>query len=202
MSSSLSAATSQPAEGLWVGLRMTAEDFLCALHEGHDYELVDGVVVMSPSPKPEHQAIAVEVSSQIWLFLRDHPVGRVLVETDVYLGSGPDSGDLVYRPEVVFVRAARLPEIRGRITGAPDLVVEVASPDSRRFATETKKNDYQRFGVREYWLIDPQRRSFTVYRLDAGRFVEIPAAGDSFVSQAVPGFVLDLTRVRQAFSAW
>ena len=68
--------------------------------------------------------------------------------------------------------------------------------------TRTKKDDYERCGVGEYWLIDPERKAMTFYRLRDRRFVRIPARGKSFASQAVPGFVLDLLRVRATFKPW
>lgn len=89
-----------------------------------------------------------------------------------------------------------------KIFGAPELIVEAISKGSRRFDTETKKGDYERFGVREYWLIDPARQAMTFYRLQDGQFVEVPASADSFESEAVPGFRLDLKRVRETFKPW
>ncbi|MBN2562309.1 MAG: Uma2 family endonuclease [Phycisphaerae bacterium] len=109
---------------------------------------------------------------------------------------------MVYKPEILFVRAERLPAMREKIVGGPDLVVEVVSRGSRRMDSETKKQDYERFGVREYWLIDPERTSMAFYRLEEGRFTEVPATGDTFASQAVAGFVLDLARVRETFKPW
>ncbi len=120
----------------------------------------------------------------------------------MHLGKGPTSGDVVYKPELVFVRAERLPRMREKIEGAPDLVVEVISRGSRRLDSETKKNDYEHAGVREYWLIDPQRNAMTFYRLQGDRFVEAAAKGDAFASEPVPGFVLDIAAVRETFEPW
>ncbi len=183
-------------------LRMTADEFLQIPDEGNNYELIDGVVVMSPSPTPRHQDVAMEIAVQLGIFLREHAIGKVFPEIDVHFGEGPTGGDLVYRPEVIFVRAERLPAMQDKIFGGPDLVVEVISRGSRRMDNETKKNDYERFGVREYWLIDPEREAMTFYRLDENHFVEVPPAGTTFASQAVPGFELDLHRVREAFKPW
>ncbi len=189
-------------EAQYRGLRMSADDFLQIPDDGFNYELIDGVVVMSPSPTPQHQAVAMEISVQIGSYLRDHPVGQAFAELDVHLGRGPTGGDLVYKPELIFVRAERLAPMREKIVGAPELVVEVISRGSRRLDSETKKDDYQRFGVREYWLIDPQRKVMTFYRMQESRFVEVPAEGDTFASEAVPGFTLDLPRVRDTFKPW
>ena len=197
-----SVAVSERTEAQFRGLRMTADEFLELPDDGYNYELIDGVVVMSPSPNPQHQRITMEIATQIALFLRNHAVGEVLPEIDVHIGQGPTGGDLVYKPELIFVRSERLPAMRDKIIGGPDLVVEVVSRGSRRMDSETKKNDYERFGVREYWLIDPQRKAMTFWRLKEGRFVEVSAGGDTFASEAVPGFVLDLSRVRATFKPW
>jgi len=181
---------------------MTADEFLEIADDACFYELVDGIVIMSPSPTPKHQDVAGLIYHLLASFLERHVVGKAFMETDLHLGKGPTGGDLVYRPDVVFIRQEHLGQLSDRLAGPPDLVVEVISERSRRFDTQTKKHDYERFGVREYWIIDPQRKAMTFYRLDSGRFVEVASTGDTFTSQAVPGFVLDLARVRQAFEPW
>ena len=66
----------------------------------------------------------------------------------------------------------------------------------------TKRADYERAGVGEYWIIDPQRQTMTFLRLQDGKFVEIPPDADSFRSQPIPGFALDLKPIREAFKPW
>lgn len=189
-------------EALWAGLRLTADEFLALADDGFDYELVDGVVMMTPAPTPGHQDTVGEILAQLRVYLRNNPIGKALVETDVILGHGPSGGDLVYRPEVVYYRHERLPGMKLRLVGPPDVVVEVISPGSRGFDTRTKKDDYERAGVGEYWLIDPDRETFTFYRLEGGRFIEASFEERRFPSEAVPGFVLDLERVRETFAEW
>lgn len=181
---------------------MTADEFLEIPDDGYSYELMDGVVALSPGPTPHHLSAAMEIALELKLFLRGNPLGEVLATIDVHLGQAPNGGDIVYHPEVVFLRAERLPEMREKIIGGPDLVVEVVSRGSRRMDSETKKDDYERVGVREYWLIDPQREAMTFWRLKDGKFVEVPATGDAFASEAVAGFELDLKRVRETFKPW
>ena len=195
-------ATSVKHDESAAGLRMDAAAFLELPEDGHHYELIDGVVFMSPSPSPRHQQVTGEIYVQLALFLRQHRVGLAFVETDVHLGAGSHGGDLVYRPEIAFLRSERLADVTDKLVGAPDLVVEVISRGSRRFDRETKKTDYERFGVHEYWLIDPARESMTFYRLENDRFVEIAPDGDRFASNAVAGFELDLAQVRKAFHPW
>ncbi|MFQ5490241.1 MAG: Uma2 family endonuclease, partial [Phycisphaerae bacterium] len=110
------------------GLRMTARQYLQLEDDGVRYELVDGVVCMSPSPNCTHQIIAVELIYEIRRHLEKSPLGKVLHEIDVHLGD-----DLVYRPDVVFVSNDRLQAGADFITGPPDLVVEIISESSRRY---------------------------------------------------------------------
>jgi Uma2 family endonuclease len=191
-----------PVTPPYVGLRMTAEEFRKIQDETYNYELIDGVVVVSPSPSPQHHSVTMEIAFQIKAYLREHLVGAVFPEIDVHLGRGKGGGDIVYKPEVVFIRAERLPQIKRKICDAPDVVVEVISSGSRRMDTRTKKDDYERFGVGEYWVIAPEREILTFYRLQRGRFVKVATARDSFASKAVPGFILDFKRVRGAFKPW
>lgn len=174
------------------GLRMTADEFL-ALGESIDrYELVDGVVCMSPSPTYRHQKIITDIAAQIAGFLHGSPIGEVAVEIDVRL-----KGDLVYRPDVVYLSKEKAARCGDAITVAPDVVVEVISPDSRRYESETKRRDYEAAGVGEYWLIDPDKRLFTFLVMGAGGFEEAKANDTSYNAKLIPGFNLDLRRILQ-----
>ncbi|MFQ5424621.1 MAG: Uma2 family endonuclease [Phycisphaerae bacterium] len=190
----------QRREPQYLGLRMSADAYFALEQDGFDYELVNGVMVQSLGRTPRHQHVAFEIAWQLRNYIQQNPVGLVLMETDVHLGQTPTGDDLVYRPDVVFLCSERAGDIKDRIIGAPDLVVEVVSGSSRRFDSETKREDYERYGVGEFWLIDPDQGRMTFFRLKEGRFVEVPTTGDSFASEAVPGFKLDLACVRKAFT--
>ena len=192
----------ETAAAQYYGLRMTADEYLQLPQDGHRYELVDGVVLVSPSSTPRHQAIVAEILYQLASYLRDHPVGMALPEVDIRLGKGPAGGDLVYRPDAVFIRREHLAQIEDRIETVPDLVVEVVSQSSGRYDRETKKDDYERHGVLEYWLVDMEQETLVCYRLVGGRYVKVERLGDTLTSQAVPGFTLDLARVHKLFKPW
>lgn len=186
-------------DGLYTGLRMSADELLRIVDEGNNYELIDGVIMMTPSPAPEHQHISFDIANQLYNFLKDKPIGSVLMETDVHFGVGRRGDDFVYRPEVIFYRAERMQQVKKKLKGVPDLVVEVVSAGSRRFDSQTKKADHERFGVREYWLIDPENESFIAFQLKDGRYVENEVTGDTYETEVIPGSVLDVTRVRALF---
>lgn len=191
----------EPLEVCHHGLRMTAEEYFSIGETQNRYELIDGVVIMSPSPTPLHQEIVAEIAAQLRMFVKRNPIGRVFVEVDVQLAPRAVAGELVYRPDAVYVSKERNDQIRNCIAGAPDLVVEVISPDSRRYDGETKRSDYERCGVREYWLIDPLEGRMTFYVLQGGRLVERQPRGDEFSSEALPGLVVNLADVREVFPA-
>lgn len=188
----------RPAPG-YAGLRMTADEYLALPPDGERYELVEGVVVMSPSPVLRHQAVSGEVFFQLQAYLRANPVGFAFFEVDVHLGRGVGGRDLVFRPDLVFVRRERFGVLPDWVTGAPDVVCEVVSPGYRRYDRETKRTEYERHGVAEYWLVDPERATIDLWRLDGGRYADVTPAGDAYASAAIPGFVLDLAAVRAHF---
>ncbi len=181
------------------GLRMTAEEYFQLGESQERYELIDGVVCMSPSPTRMHQAILMEVAHQIATYLKSHPVGVVYPEIDVFLGKGLNDRDLVFRPDVTFITNEHAERSGHQISGPPAMIVEIVSPSSRRFDKETKKSDYERFQVAEYWIIDPQANELIFYRLEDGRYVPQPLTDESFTSRAIEGFRLNLAAVRALF---
>lgn len=186
-----------PSIPLYDGLRATAEEYFALPDDEFRYELIDGVILMSPSPATNHQYVASQIFLQISHFLSRSNEGIVLYETDIVLGS-----DLVYRPEIIFVRSSNVARSSPRITFAPDLVVEVVSPESRARDTKTKYADYERYGILEYWLVDPCEDSIRLLRRsEDGRFVDVTPTGSEFASSAVPGFMLDLAAIRKSFLA-
>lgn len=184
----------------FVGARMDADAFSQIQDEWHKYELVDGVVILSPSPSPRHQSVAGEIYNQLYSFVRRRRAGLILYETDVHLRAVGRGRDLVYRPEIVYFRPAREPDLDRPIAIVPDLVVEVISAESRRLDSQTKLEDYERFGVREYWLFDPENCMMRFFVLVRGRYVEARAVGPRFASKVVPGFKLDRRRIRSLMS--
>lgn len=93
---------------------------------------------------------------------------------DVCFGRDDDGEDVVFRPDLVFVGNSTSAQIEKRIVGVPDMVLEVVSPDYRQHDTQTKRVAYERFGVSEYWLIDPEHNSLTFLRLLDGKYRKSP----------------------------
>jgi Uma2 family endonuclease len=189
-----------PDRPIYHGLRMSAEEYWALGETFERYELINGVVIMSPSPTTRHQTIGTEILKQLTVFLDRQPQGIACYEVDIEITDARGK-PVVYRPDVIFVAHPRAAEAMEKVTLAPDVVVEVVSPHSRPKDSTTKKEDYERNVVKEYWLIDPAKDACIFYRLDAERYVEVTVAGDRFESQAVPGFTLDLAAVRRKFTS-
>ncbi len=185
----------------YIGLRLSADDFFALDDDGCHYELIDGVVCMSPSPTRRHQEILTDLTVLIGHYLADHPVGRLIVEVDVHFGAGLSGGDLVYRPDITFLRAERVSSAGDPMRVVPDLVVEIVSPSSRRFDNETKRFDYERLGVCEYWIIDHEQESMQFLRLVGGKYEDIVLKDGAVSSEVIEGFSLEIARIQKVLGA-
>ena len=173
--------------------KLTYEDY-AATPEGDRYELIDGELIVAAAPNIPHQSTQSNVDWRVQTFVRNHDLGTVFnAPTDVVLSEH----DTV-QPDLMFVSKERERIItRANIQGAPDLVVEILSPSSIRRDWRDKFDMYERHGVREYWLIDPDRRMAWVFMLREGVFEEAGRYGedDTLVSPTLSGFELELTEV-------
>lgn len=143
------AAYSVPA-----GKRYTYQEYL-QLNDELRYELAEGELRVVPAPGIEHQEI---VGNLYWLlaqYVRETRAGKVLVApVDVYLDQYNTA-----QPDLLFIAGERLSIITDKnIQGAPDLVIEVLSPATARRDRLEKSRTYLRYGVREFWLVDPRDR--------------------------------------------
>jgi len=143
--------------------------------DGFLYQLVEGVLHMAPSPKPIHQELLWHISGLFYNFLRDHNVGRFyFAPFDVELNEKN-----IVQPDLLFVSKHRLGIITDkRVVGAPDLLIEILSDSSKDMDRVIKYGLYERSGVREYWIIDPDSQSFSFYQLEKQRYREIPVDGE------------------------
>lgn len=164
------------------------EEFLEWTDEDTRAEWVDWeVIVMSPA-STRHQDIADFLTAGLRLYVEHHDLGRVLsAPFQMKLENGRE-------PDVVFVETEHLDRLQDtHLSGPADLVVEIVSPESGPRDRGEKFYEYEAGGIREYWLIDPERQQVELYRLaeDSGRYRPVqPEAGDRYHSEVVPGFWL------------
>jgi Uma2 family endonuclease len=151
-------------------------------------ELVFGVVREPPSPFVPHQRVQVRISTLLDLHVREHQLGTVLAAPmDVILD---EPRALIVQPDVMFISRERAAIVRDFVWGAPDLVVEIASESSRRYDSGTKLQWYRTYGVREYWLADPDAQVVTVVDCQAAdaRARRQARQQDRVVSSVLPLF--------------
>ncbi len=129
-----------------------------ALPEGSPYQLIEGELIMSPAPAPDHQVI----SGNVYLLLRMAVRGKGVVlysPLDVYLDM-----ENAYQPDIVVILKGSKARITSKgVYGPPDVVVEILSPSTAYYDLRVKKKVYERAGVREYWIVDPMERSLEIY---------------------------------------
>lgn len=157
------------------------------------YELIDGILVKKAAPAPPHQETLAELIFAFKTFLREHPLGRVFpAPIDVFF----DEHNGV-QPDLCFVLNERdfLIDPREGILGAPDLLIEIISPGSVRHDRVDKKNLYERFAVKEFWLIDPANKTVEIFTIESNayqlnQFLETSGKARSAVLQ---GFEMEIS---------
>ncbi|PWA12058.1 Uma2 family endonuclease [Pueribacillus theae] len=137
------------------------------LDEEVQYEVIDGRIYnMSPSPNVKHQSIAMELSTEFNVYLRNKSC-RVLAEVDVCLCEEEDLTKVNewVKPDIVIVCDEDKIH-KSRIVGAPDLIVEILSKSTAKTDRMIKFHRYQRAGVKEYWIVDPAHETIDAYVLE------------------------------------
>lgn len=153
------------------------------LPEGAPYELIHGHLVMSPSPSFQHQTLVLILATALREYVQSRDAGEIsIAPMDVHL-----SEDTVVQPDILYVSPDRSGRIEEQeINGAPDLVIEVASPSTSHLDVFDKKQLYEAHGVREYWIVDPETKTVEVYRnTDEGFRQHARAVDDGRVASAL-----------------
>ena len=178
------------------GVKLTYDDFVHFPDDGKRHELIDGEHYVTPSPNRRHQKIVGELFGLIWSHLKRQPVGDIYVAPFDVVFSELD----VVEPDLLFVSRERGEVLTEKnVQGAPDLVVEVGSPATRRRDEKTKLQLYERFGVLEYWVVDPDLDVVKAYRLVEGRYQRAAeltlATHDVLSTPLIPGLELSLADI-------
>jgi Uma2 family endonuclease len=176
---------------------MTYDDLLALPDDGLRHELIDGEHVVSPSPGTAHQLIVGNLYLLLRTFLEDRALGVVMLAPFDIVLSRFD----VVEPDLIYCSMERFRAIVGEknALGAPDLAVEVVSPWSRRRDEVTKRRLYERWGVGEYWVVDPDLERLKAYRRDGQTFQKAGELSversDSLTTPLLPGLSLPLTSI-------
>jgi Uma2 family endonuclease len=129
-------------------------------------ELVNGEIAVSPSPTPEHSRIVTQLSILLGNFVNENDFGELLTDVDTVFGEYD-----VRRPDLLFFEKARRSLLTAkRLTGKPDLAIEVVSESSITIDKSDKFKQYAKGGVKHYWIIDPEEKTFKAYTLKSGKY--------------------------------
>jgi len=180
-----------PPQGEW-----TYEDWLRLPDDGWRYEVIKGVLYMSPAPRPRHQLISGELGYRLQSFVRAQGLGQVYyAPVDVFL---PDQETPV-QPDLIFIAREHLDIVRldEGIYGAPDFIVEILSPGDWLKDRKEKFALYAETGVREYWIVDPKISTIEVYTLREAEYELLGrwGAGEVARSETLPGFSVAVDEV-------
>jgi Uma2 family endonuclease len=172
-----------PPQGEW-----TYEDWCKLPEDGYRYEVIAGVLYVSPPPSIPHQRISIALVGHFLDFLKMQPLGEILTApVGVRLPRQP----VPLQPDIVFIRTERLGMVgEAYVEGAPDLLMEILSPSNWLYDRREKMQAYQEAGVAEYWIVDPHALTIDVYVLEQGAYGLLGQyrIGEVAHSQVLPGF--------------
>jgi Uma2 family endonuclease len=142
--------------------RLTYEDFLLFPDDGKRHEIIDGEHFVTPSPNTRHQVLVGRLYFAIEQFLRQHrSLGRVFLAPFDVVFTRWD----VVEPDLLFIAGDQAGILTDKnVHGAPALVIEILSPGTRKVDEQIKRRLFERGGVREYWLVDPELDVIEVFR--------------------------------------
>jgi Uma2 family endonuclease len=141
------------------------------LPEGTLAELIDNVIYMSPSPIYKHQSVLQSIFRKLCAEITDKQRGEVIIAPfDVYLD---ETGNAVQPDIVVILEGTEGLNQAGHFHGVPDLLVEVLSSGNKSHDLVKKKDLYERFGVKEYWTVDPETKLAQGFQLKNGKYTSL-----------------------------
>jgi Uma2 family endonuclease len=184
----------QVATGITEKKKYTFEDY-AKLPEGSPYQLIGGDLIMIPASTPSHQRI----SRKIWFFLLQHVEKNDLGEVfdspiDVYFGD-----EDTFQPDLIFISRERSSNLVGetKIEGAPDLIIEIPSPSTTYYDFGRKFKVYEKAGVKEFWIVHPERKRIEVYQNRENRLQLIREVEETGIVKSVllKGFEFEIEKV-------
>ena len=162
--------------------------------DGRQYELYDGEVRVVPSPTNRHQFVLLNLVAVLMEYAQQHG-GRLLFAPSDVVFTQYD----VVQPDVLYFSEARrrLVELDAPTSAAPDLTVEVVSPGTSAHDRVRKQATYARFGVREYWIVDPFEETIEILALDGSvyRAAQTADTGGVAVSPGLSGLRVSAARI-------
>jgi len=170
---------------------LTYQDYLAFPSDCWRHEVLAGEHVVSPRPDLRHQRTALRLLLQLEPQVTERGLGLVLPDVTVQLGRHQ-----VVEPDITVLLPEHLDRAaKTRVIGAPDLVVEILSPNNRSHDCEQKRGIYAAHGVAEYWIVDPDQRTVAQLLLRGDSYVHAATATTAIISAVLPGVTIDLQKV-------
>jgi Uma2 family endonuclease len=172
-----------------LGPLLTVADLDALPDDSNRYELIEGEIFVSRAPSILHQSISRNLLADLTIYLRQNPIGKAWATAGVIFS---DFNGII--PDIVFATNERLKQIMvgERLTGAPELMIEILSPGPENAKRDrvVKRQLYGKYGVQEYWIVDPENRTVEVYRLHEQLLdlAIILMEQDHLTSPLLPGF--------------
>ena len=179
------------------GTKLTYDDFVLFPDDGMRHELIDGEHYVTPAPNFVHQRIVGDIYFLIRTWLEQHAIGQIYLSPFDVVFSRFD----VVEPDLLYMSNDRAAQVLtdANVQGVPELVIEVGSPSTRRRDETIKRRLYERSGVSEYWVVDPELELVRGYRAGEKGFakpVELSLeAGDVLTTPLLAGLELPLSRI-------
>jgi Uma2 family endonuclease len=147
----------------------TGMEVYMMLPEGTLAELINDTIYMSPTPDFYHQEISFQLALQIGLHVQANESGKIVTAPmDVFFDDKN-----VLQPDILFIAKENLDIVKkGKVKGTPDLIIEILSPGNKKHDTEVKKAIYEKFAVKEYFIVDPETKETITWYLVNGKFVK------------------------------
>jgi len=153
-------------------------------------EIINGDLIVAAAPSTRHQGVVARLCARLLLYAEEHGGRAYPAPSDVFFSEAD-----VVEPDVVFVTEGNIGKVEEKfVRSAPDVVVEVSSPSTRRLELVRKRDLFERFGVPEYWYVDLDAERIELYRLTEGRY-GVPLLlerSDVLESPLIPGFALQV----------
>lgn len=178
-------------------IKFTYADYVLYPSNGKKLQLVGGEFFMTPAPRIYHQDVSGNIFVVLHEFVLARKLGKVYeAPTDVFL-----SDKDVVQPDILFISKQRKHIItRNYIKGAPDLVVEILSETTKKLDLHVKRTLYAKYGVKEYWIVDPDKKKAEVLHLGKRGYEkgEIYKRGETLTSSVLTGLRISVSDIFKA----
>lgn len=179
---------------LYEGRKVTFEEYMNLPDDGFRYEITEGIMnMMLPAPFKKHQKLIVRFSQILSNYLDENPIGIVYVAPrDVKF-----SETITRQPDIIYISNERLEiDKDNEIEGTPDFIIEILSPGTFGKDIRDKYLIYERFGVKEYWIINPDNiNSSEFYYLEGNKYTQFYPDKSIIYSKVITGFSVDLKKL-------